>query len=191
MVRNAFADRSWLLHELFYLRFPHRFFGDPSADGSGFVRAAAERGVVVAGVIGMANVAGSLLVGWGVGRYRSKWLLFGCTVRDRLLIVWYLMMPRTDWTFYIFAVGLGLTWLATVPPTAAIVGKLFGTRYLATLFGPNFTQLPNRRFSRRLSRRAGDFSFWRLRLDVVRRYGAGRHSCAAGFADSRKKLKKQ
>jgi hypothetical protein len=32
-------------------------------------------------------------------------------------------------------VGLGLTWLSTVPPTAAIVGKLFGVRYLATLFG--------------------------------------------------------
>ena len=44
-------------------------------------------------------------------------------------------MPRTDLTFYIFAAGLGFTWLATVPPTAAIVGKLFGIRYLATLFG--------------------------------------------------------
>jgi len=30
---------------------------------------------------------------------------------------------------------LGLTWLATVPPTAGLVGKLFGPRYLATLFG--------------------------------------------------------
>jgi MFS family permease len=38
-------------------------------------------------------------------------------------------------TFYLFAAGLGFTWLATVPPTAAIVGKLFGIRYLATLFG--------------------------------------------------------
>ena len=35
----------------------------------------------------------------------------------------------------LFAAGLGFTWLATVPPTAAIVGKLFGTRYLGTLFG--------------------------------------------------------
>jgi MFS family permease len=52
-----------------------------------------------------------------------------------LLIAWYLMMPRTEMTFYIFAAGLGFTWLATVPPTAAIVGKLFGVRYLATLFG--------------------------------------------------------
>lgn len=30
---------------------------------------------------------------------------------------------------------MGFTWLATVPPTASIVGKLFGTRFLATLFG--------------------------------------------------------
>ena len=34
-----------------------------------------------------------------------------------------------------FAAGLGLTWLATVPPTAGLVGKLFGPRYLGTLFG--------------------------------------------------------
>ena len=30
---------------------------------------------------------------------------------------------------------LGVTWLSTVPPTVGLVGKLFGTRYLATLFG--------------------------------------------------------
>ena len=47
----------------------------------------------------------------------------------------YLLAPKTDWTFYLFAAGLGFTWLATVPPTAGIVGKLFGTRYLGTLFG--------------------------------------------------------
>jgi predicted MFS family arabinose efflux permease len=38
-------------------------------------------------------------------------------------------------TFYIFAGALGFTWLATVPPTAGLVGKLFGMRYLSTLFG--------------------------------------------------------
>lgn len=43
------------------------------------------------------------------------------------------MLPK--WTFYRFAVGLGLTWLATVPPTATIVGKLFGNRYLSMPFG--------------------------------------------------------
>jgi predicted MFS family arabinose efflux permease len=52
-----------------------------------------------------------------------------------LLVSAYLLMPKTDITFYLFAAGLGLTWLATVPPTAALVGKLFGVRYMGTLFG--------------------------------------------------------
>ena len=35
-----------------------------------------------------------------------------------LLIAMYLMAPSTAMTFYLFAAGLGFTWLATVPPTA-------------------------------------------------------------------------
>lgn len=52
-----------------------------------------------------------------------------------ILIAIFLMAPKTAMTFFIFAVSLGLTWLATVPPTAATVGKLYGVKYLATLFG--------------------------------------------------------
>ena len=52
-----------------------------------------------------------------------------------VLIAIYLLLPRTELSFYLFAAGLGFTWLATVPPTAAIVGKLFGISYLGTLFG--------------------------------------------------------
>jgi predicted MFS family arabinose efflux permease len=47
----------------------------------------------------------------------------------------YLASPKTALTFYLFAICLGVTWLATVPPTAGIVSKLFGVRHLATLFG--------------------------------------------------------
>ncbi len=86
-------------------------------------------------LIGVANIFGSLIAGSCVARYRSKYILSAMYGSRTLLILWYLMMPRTEWTYYLFAIGLGLTWLATVPPTAAIVSKLFGTRYLATLFG--------------------------------------------------------
>jgi predicted MFS family arabinose efflux permease len=86
-------------------------------------------------IIGLANIFGSLYAGSCVSRYRSKYVLAAMYGSRALLIGWYLMMPSTDMTFYIFAAGLGFTWLATVPPTAAIVGKLFGIRYLATLFG--------------------------------------------------------
>ena len=85
--------------------------------------------------ISLVCVAGSLIAGSYTQRYRSKYILAVMYGSRALLIGWYLLAPKTEWTFYIFAVGLGLTWLATVPPTATIVGKLFGVRYLATLFG--------------------------------------------------------
>ncbi|MFL6582387.1 MAG: MFS transporter [Burkholderiales bacterium] len=87
------------------------------------------------GIIGLSNIVGSLLAGYGTQRYRSKYILFWMYSSRAMLILLYLAAPKTALTFYLFAAGLGLTWLATVPPTAAIVGKLFGTRYLATLFG--------------------------------------------------------
>ncbi len=86
-------------------------------------------------IIGLANIFGGLVAGSCVSRYRSKYILATMYASRVLLIGIYLMMPRTELTFYLFAAGLGFTWLATVPPTAAIVGKLFGIRYLSTLFG--------------------------------------------------------
>ncbi len=86
-------------------------------------------------LIGLANIVGSLFAGSCINLYRSKYVLAVMYGSRAVLIALYLAAPKTEWTFYAFAVGLGLTWLATVPPTAALVGKLFGVRYLATLFG--------------------------------------------------------
>jgi MFS family permease len=86
-------------------------------------------------LIGLANIVGSVIAGLCTQHYRSKYILAAMYGSRALLIGWYLVAPKTEWTFYSFAVGLGLTWLATVPPTATIVGKLFGIRYLSTLFG--------------------------------------------------------
>ena len=86
-------------------------------------------------LIGLSNIVGSLWVGHLVGRHRSKMILAIMYGSRALLVLAYLAMPREPWVFYLFAIGLGLTWLATVPPTAGLVGKLFGVRYLGTLFG--------------------------------------------------------
>ena len=86
-------------------------------------------------IIGLANILGSLYAGHAISLYRSKHVLFWMYASRALLVALYLVAPRTELNFYLFAAGLGFTWLATVPPTAAIVGKLFGVRYLATLFG--------------------------------------------------------
>jgi MFS family permease len=86
-------------------------------------------------IIGLANIVGSITTGWAVQRIRSKSILSAMYASRAVLIAIYLFAPKTALTFYLFAAGLGVTWLATVPPTAGIVGKLFGTRYLSTLFG--------------------------------------------------------
>jgi len=87
------------------------------------------------GLIGLFNIAGSLAAGTLANRYRMKSLLALIYGSRAVIIVAYLLAPKTALTFYLFAGMLGFTWLATVPPTAGLVGKLFGMRYLATLFG--------------------------------------------------------
>lgn len=86
-------------------------------------------------IIGLANIVGSLGSGILGNRVRLKWLLFWTYFTRAAAIGIYLVSPRNALTFYVFAAVLGVTWLSTVPPTAGLVGKLFGTRYFGTLFG--------------------------------------------------------
>ncbi len=86
-------------------------------------------------IIGLANIAGSFTAGWLLGRFRGKDVLFWMYSSRTILILLYLVAPKTELTFYLLSIGLGFSWLGTAPPTAGVVGKLFGMRYLATLYG--------------------------------------------------------
>ena len=86
-------------------------------------------------LIGLFNIFGSLYAGYLGTKYKMKYILAFIYSSRALMIIIYLLSPKTELTFYIFSIAIGFTWLATVPPTAGIVGKLFGTKYLATLFG--------------------------------------------------------
>jgi predicted MFS family arabinose efflux permease len=86
-------------------------------------------------LIGAFNVAGSLFVGWLGRHYRMKSILAWLYASRAAVVICYLWMPKTALNVYLIAGALGFSWLATVPPTAGLVGKLFGTRYLTTLFG--------------------------------------------------------
>ncbi|SDE40753.1 Predicted arabinose efflux permease, MFS family [Massilia sp. PDC64] len=136
-VRAAMRDRSYLcLHAGFFTCGFHIAFLVTHLPGE--VALCGLPGTVSAtalGLIGLFNIAGSLTAGALAQRYRMKWLLALMYGSRGVIIAAYLLAPKTAWTFYVFAAALGFTWLATVPPTAGLVGKLFGTRYLATLFG--------------------------------------------------------
>lgn len=136
-LRVALRDRSyWCLHAGFFTCGFHIAFLVTHLPGAvDLCGLPASVSAVSLGLIGLANIAGSLGVGALGQHYRMKWLLALMYGSRAVLVVIYLLAPKTSLTFYAFAFGLGLTWLATVPPTAGLVGKLFGLRYLATLFG--------------------------------------------------------
>ena len=136
-LQNAFRDRSYLLlHGSFLTCGFHIAFLVTHLPGEvdlcGLAPSVASWSLAI---IGLANIAGSFTAGWLLGRFRGKDVLFWLYGSRTLLILLYLAAPKTEWTFYLLAIGLGFSWLGTAPPTAGVVAKLFGMRYLATLYG--------------------------------------------------------
>ncbi len=86
-------------------------------------------------ILGLFNIVGSLLMGWAVGRWRMKSLLSLVYAARAVGVMLFLLAPKTAEVMLIFAAFMGLTYLSTVPPTAGLVAKLFGTGNMATLFG--------------------------------------------------------
>jgi predicted MFS family arabinose efflux permease len=85
--------------------------------------------------IGLFNIVGSLWIGRVVQRRRMKNALAAIYLTRAMLILAFFFSPKTPAAFLLLAAGIGLTYLSTVPPTAGLVAKLRGARYLATLFG--------------------------------------------------------
>ncbi len=86
-------------------------------------------------MLGLFNIIGSVSMGWAVGRWRMKSLLSLVYAARAIAVLVFLIAPKTGTTALIFAAVMGLTFLSTVPPTAGLVAKLFGTANMATLFG--------------------------------------------------------
>ena len=86
-------------------------------------------------MLGLFNIMGSIAVGWAMGRWRMKSLLSLIYATRALAVLAFLLAPKTGTVMLIFAAVMGLTYLSTVPPTAGLVARFFGTANMATLFG--------------------------------------------------------
>ena len=133
----AFKDRSyWCLHAGFFTCGFHIAFLVTHLPGEvGLCGLPASVAATSIAIIGLANIVGSIGSGWLGQTKRMKMILVWMYGSRAVAVALYLIAPKTPLTFYIFAAVLGITWLSTMPPTAGLVGKLFGPRYLATLFG--------------------------------------------------------
>lgn len=86
-------------------------------------------------IIGFFNILGSLFAGWYISKHSMKIFLSYIYGARAIIVTLFLLSPKDVTSIMIFSAALGFTYLSTVPATAALVGKMFGPKYLATLFG--------------------------------------------------------
>jgi predicted MFS family arabinose efflux permease len=96
---------------------------------------APQYGALALSLIGLFNILGS----WGCGvlavRFPPQLVLSVVYLIRGLAIAAFAALPPTPLSIGIFGAVMGLLWLGTVPLTSATIDKLFGVRYLGTLFG--------------------------------------------------------
>jgi len=92
-------------------------------------------GAVAISVIGLANIAGTLLAGWAGKRYPRKYLLAGIYTGRTIVAALFIMFPITPTSVIVFSFAMGTLWLATIPLTSGLVAHIYGLRYMGTLYG--------------------------------------------------------
>lgn len=92
-------------------------------------------GAAAIGVIGLANIAGTLAAGWAGQRWSKKYLLAGIYAARTLVAAAFILTPMTPGTVLLFSLAMGALWLATVPLTSGLVAQIWGLRYMGTLYG--------------------------------------------------------
>lgn len=92
-------------------------------------------GSTVLALIGLFNIFGTLAAGYLGGRYSKPRLLAAIYLARAAVISFFLVLPITPTTAYIFAAVMGLLWLSTVPLTNGAVATMFGVKNMSLLGG--------------------------------------------------------
>jgi MFS family permease len=95
----------------------------------------AEIGGWTLAVIGLFNIVGSLTSGYLGNRMPRRFILSFIYLARALAVVAFISLPASPIATLTFGAVTGLLWLSTIPPTSSLVAIMFGTRWLATLYG--------------------------------------------------------
>ncbi|MEP3639466.1 MAG: MFS transporter [Paracoccaceae bacterium] len=92
-------------------------------------------GALAIALIGLSNIAGTLLAGWAGKHFPKKYLLAGIYTARAIVGTAFILFPMTPLTVVLFSIVMGSLWLATVPLTSGLVAHIYGLRYMGTLYG--------------------------------------------------------
>jgi len=86
-------------------------------------------------LIGLFNIFGTLSFGYLSGKYSKKMLLSILYFSRGIVLILFLVLPTSTYVALGFGILYGYLWLSTIPPTNGIISQVFGTKYLAMLYG--------------------------------------------------------
>jgi len=86
-------------------------------------------------LIGLFNIFGTLTFGYLSGKYSKKMLLSILYFSRGIVLILFLVLPTSTYVALGFGILYGYLWLSTIPPTNGIISQIFGTKYLAMLYG--------------------------------------------------------
>ena len=86
-------------------------------------------------LIGLFNIFGTLSFGYLSGKYSKKILLSILYFSRGIVLILFLVLPTSTYVALGFGILYGYLWLSTIPPTNGIISQVFGTKYLAMLYG--------------------------------------------------------
>jgi len=86
-------------------------------------------------LIGLFNIFGTLTFGYLSGKYSKKMLLSILYFSRGIVLILFLILPTSTYVALGFGILYGYLWLSTIPPTNGIISQVFGTQYLAMLYG--------------------------------------------------------
>ncbi len=86
-------------------------------------------------IIGLCNIFGAYISGSISNRLSKRYLLCFIYLGRSVAISLFMLIPFSLTTVVIFSGVMGFLWLATIPPTSGLVAIMFGTRYMALLYG--------------------------------------------------------
>ena len=84
---------------------------------------------------GIITIIGSIISGSLCDKYKMKNVLGSFYGARVIIIVLFLILPKTIFVIFAFASLLGFTGMSTVPPVSGIINLKFGAKYIAILYG--------------------------------------------------------
>jgi len=86
-------------------------------------------------IVGGCNIVGSLVAGLMIQKRSMPHMLMALYAARAAGVLCFMLVPKTPAVLLLFALWMGVTYMAALPPTAGLIARMYGPASLSTLLG--------------------------------------------------------